>query len=124
MEDFFTNLFHQFPLIRYIAVYQHHSILSRQREDIQESSSSNSDLYEELLVNPTLLTLTKQRGNIDCGGLRYIIIAYGNFYQFVQEINAGHLSICMDKSAQPSKMVAAIRSFIELNHPELVINGI
>ena len=39
--------------------------------------------YEELLVNPTLLELTRQRGNIDCGGLEYLVIRYGNFFQLV-----------------------------------------
>ncbi|HEX6048536.1 MAG TPA: hypothetical protein VFZ21_04685 [Gemmatimonadaceae bacterium] len=33
-----------------------------------------ADRYEELIVNPTLITLTKQRGDIDCGGLEFLVI--------------------------------------------------
>ena len=43
-----------------------------------DASGLESDRYEELLVNPTLLTLATQRGNIDCGGLKYLIVRYGN----------------------------------------------
>lgn len=40
----------------------------RERPDLADASSSESDRYEELLVNPTLITLARQRGEIDCGG--------------------------------------------------------
>jgi hypothetical protein len=64
--------------IRYVAVYQNDQLVFKQRQQTSDSSSSDTDQYEELLVNPALLTLARQRGNIDCGGLRYIIVGYGN----------------------------------------------
>ena len=79
--------------IRYVAIYQEEQLQSRSREGTENDSSSESDRYEELLVNPTLLTLTTQRGNIDCGGLEYLIIRYGNFFQFVLPTVWGHVSV-------------------------------
>ena len=32
-------------------------------------------------MNPTLLTLARQRGGIDCGGLDDLVVAYGSFFQ-------------------------------------------
>jgi hypothetical protein len=65
------------------------------------ASAPESDRYEELLVNPTILTLTRQRGNIDCGGLGYVVVRYGNFFQFVAPIEGGHVSVAFDPDADP-----------------------
>ena len=56
-------------------------VVTRERSGLIDASSGESDRYEELLVNPTLLTLAAQRGDIDCGGLRYLVVAYRNFWQ-------------------------------------------
>ncbi len=85
--------------IRYVAIYQDNNLESWQRDDLNDSSSSDSDTYEELLVNPTILKIAKQRGDIDCGGLDFVIIKYGSFFQLIREIENGHISICIDKSA-------------------------
>jgi hypothetical protein len=61
-----------------------------------------------LLVNPTLLTLATQRGNIDCGGLRYLIIGYGHFQQLVILRLAGHVSIAFELGANPLDYLQAI----------------
>jgi hypothetical protein len=42
-----------------------------------------SGKYEELIVNPTVLTLVRQRGNIDGGGVEFLLIRYGSFWQTV-----------------------------------------
>jgi hypothetical protein len=47
------------------------------RPDIGKPTASESDHYEELLVNPAILTLAHKRGNIDCGGLEYVVVATG-----------------------------------------------
>jgi hypothetical protein len=72
--------------VRYVAVYINDGLTMKARESLADSSSSESDKYEELLVNPTLIKLASQRGNIDCGGLRFLIIGYGNFFQFVYPV--------------------------------------
>ena len=82
--------------VRYVAVYRNGSLESKVRKGISNASSSDSDVYEELLVNPTILTLVGQRGNIDCGGLEYILVRYGNFFQLVIPTDWGHASICIE----------------------------
>ena len=66
--------------VRYVAIYREGHLEIKSKEGTLGASSSDSDRYEELLVNPTLITLATQRGNIDCGGLDYLIIRYGNFF--------------------------------------------
>ena len=78
--------------VRYAAILHQGALRLHERSGLQGASDPESDRYEELLVNPTLLTLVTQRGNIDCGGLRFVIIRYGNFFQIVRSIPEGHLS--------------------------------
>jgi hypothetical protein len=85
--------------VRYVAVYRDGELEMKSRPGTAGASSSESDRYEELLVNPTLLTLTGQRGNIDCGGLESVLVRYGNFYQYVMPAPWGHVSVCIEPDA-------------------------
>ncbi len=95
--------------IRYVAIYSHGELVTSSRPGTAGASSSESDKYEELLVNPTLLTLVNQRGNIDCGGAEFVLVRYGNFYQIVMPIVDGHISICVEPYADPLKLIEPIR---------------
>jgi hypothetical protein len=77
-------------------------------------SSSDSDKYEELLFNPTILKIAKQRGDIDCGGLDFVIIKYGSFFQLISEINNGHISICIAKNVNPLSLEREIKNLISV----------
>jgi len=99
--------------IRYVAIYRDGQLKSESKSGPQGASSSESDRYEELLVNPTLLKLAAQRGNIDCGGLDYLLIRYGNFFQFVLPINWGHVSVCIEKSADPIPIGLKVKALFE-----------
>ena len=105
MDTLLDTLFQVTQHIRYIAVYSAGQLVLRQRPDLHNASASDSDRYEELLVNPTLLTLTRQRGEIDCGGLAYIIIRYGYFFQLVIPLNKGHISLAFEPQADPLNYV-------------------
>ncbi len=78
--------------VRYVAIYRDGKLETKSKEDTQGASSSESDRYEELLVNPIMLKAASQRGNIDCGGLDYLLVRYGNFFQFVLPVSWGHVS--------------------------------
>lgn len=99
--DLVDTVFAVSPDIRYVALYRDGRLEMRERVGLANSSDSESDRYEELIVNPTLLVLTRQRGEIDCGGLRYVIVGYGNFYQFIVPIDHGHISIAFELQANP-----------------------
>ena len=87
------------PNVRYVAVYRDGLLRSRERVGLEGASASESDKYEELLVNPSVLTLVRQRGNIDCGGLRYVVIRYGRFFQCVFPVEGGHVSVALEPTA-------------------------
>lgn len=87
--------------IRYVAVYRDGQLSVRSKANTAGASGEESNKHEELLVNPTLLKLASQRGNIDCGGLSYLIIRYGNFFQFVLPPDWGHVSVCFEPTADP-----------------------
>lgn len=91
------------PAIRYVAVYRDGVLESRERAGLAGASAGESDRYEELLVNPAVMTLVRQRGNIDCGGVRYFVIRYGSFFQCVFPISAGHLSVALEPDADLSR---------------------
>ena len=118
-NEIIDELFNSFPDIRYVAIYSDNELIYKQKQQTLDSSSSDTDKYEELLVNPILLTAARQRGNIDCGGLRFLIVGYGNFYQLVKEINGGHISICLDKSTDLTNMYNKIFELLKSKYSEL-----
>lgn len=93
--------------IRYVAVRSQGQLCLRQRAQLENASSPESDRYEELIVNPTLLTLVGQRGDIDCGGAQFVLIRYGNFFQFLVPLPGGHISIGMEADCNPLEVVAS-----------------
>ncbi len=79
-----------------------------EREPGPDSSAPESDRYEELLVNPTLLTLAGRRGDIDCGGLDYLLVRYRNFFQLVVPIPSGHVSVCLNPDADIAQLTSQV----------------
>ena len=110
MQNILQSIFEASEEIRYVALYHRGELHTQSRSGTVGASSGESDKYEELLVNPTLLKLTAQRGNIDCGGMHYILIRYGNFYQWVQPIRDGHISVCIEPHADALKVGALFQS--------------
>jgi hypothetical protein len=100
------------PSIRYVAVRRGREVVFQQREGLGGASSSESDRYEELLVNPTLLTLARERGEIDCGGLRFVVVGYGNFHQLVVPTDDGHVSIAFELEANPLDALDAVLDLV------------
>ena len=74
---------------------------------------SESDKYEELIVNPTLLKLVVQRGNIDCGGVEYVIIRYGAFFEFVMPIKNGHVSVGIELHSDIMELTNKIQNIVK-----------
>jgi len=108
MSDLHDDVFAISPDVRYVASASGQHVQVRSRPDLRNASSSDSDLYEELLVNPTLLTLARQRGEIDCGGLRYLIVGYGHFNMLVMPSGAGHVAVGFELGVNPVDHLQAI----------------
>ena len=94
--------------IRYVALYQNGRLQSHQRPGLENASASESDRYEELFVNPTLIKCATQRGQLDCGGLRGLVVAYGNFLQLVMPVPSGHLSVCFENGSNPLAFIGRL----------------
>ncbi len=107
------SIFRLSDRIRYVAVYRNGQLQSKSRSGTFGASSAESDRYEELLVNPTLLKLASQRGNIDCGGLDYLLVRYGSFFQFVLPTDWGHVSVCIERDAEPIPICELIKLHCE-----------
>lgn len=99
--------------IRYVAVYREGRLEMKARDGAADASRPESDRFEEVLVNPTLITLASQRGNIDCGGLDYLIVRYGNFFQFVLPTDWGHVSVCIEKTADPVAIGEEVKRLVK-----------
>jgi hypothetical protein len=112
-ENVTDQIFALSPAVRYVVLYRGGKLTSHQRSDLAGVSGSDSDRYEELFVNPTLLTLARQRGNLDCGGAKFVVVGYGNFYQLVINLPDGHASICFELTSNPLDYAASIRSICE-----------
>ncbi len=98
--------------IRYVAIYRDGELQMESKQGTAGASSSETDRYEELLVNPTLLKLAGQRGDIDCGGLEYLVIRYGNFFQLVVPQSWGHVSVCVEKEGNPISVARAVLAYL------------
>ncbi|HBE66798.1 MAG TPA: hypothetical protein DDW52_01485 [Planctomycetaceae bacterium] len=101
-------LFESSPAIRYVAVRNGSSVELHQRDDLDSPSESESDKYEELFVNPAILSLATNRGELDCGGLNYVLIRYGNFFQYIRSTVSGHVSIAIETDANLDEVVPDI----------------
>jgi len=112
MESLKEKIFAISKDIRYVAIYSDEKLISSERPGIENTSSSESDKYEELIVNPTLLKLVTQRGNIDCGGARFVIIRYGSFYEFVMPLKNGHLSVGIESGSNLMSIIEAIQNLV------------
>ena len=110
MKDVIDRVFDISSAIRYVAVYHQGGLTSATRPGLQNASAAESDKYEELLVNPTLLTLARQRGNIDCGGLEFIVVRYGSFFELVWPLAAGHISVGIEPATDPLAIVPGLRA--------------
>lgn len=97
----FATLYGVSDEVRYVALRSHGRVLLTSRVGDPASGDDRSDRYEELLVNPTLLTIAGARGAIDCGGLRYLVVGYPAFFALVLPTDAGHATISLPRSADP-----------------------
>jgi len=118
MSSLHDDVFAISPDVRYVAVAHGQQVDARSRPGLRYASGSDSDRYEELLVNPALLVLATQRGNIDCGGLRYLIVGYGHFHQLVVPGAAGHVSVAFELASSPADHLQAVLGVVARHERE------
>ena len=111
-EDLIHDVLAMGDFVRYVAIGEGQRITTAERDGLENASTSDSDRFEELFVNPALVTLARQRGELDCGGLRYIVAAYGAFIQLVMPTRSGHVSIAVEHGTELTAVVATVRGLL------------
>ena len=110
MPQLADALFALSPQVRYVAILRGRDLSLTERPGLAAASASGTDRYEELLVNPAVLTLLQRRGEIDCGGLDHVWIRYGNFWTGLFPLPDGHLNVGLEPDAVPTALVERIRA--------------
>ncbi len=113
MQNLIQSILQLAPEIRYVAVLRDGKLASRERAGLSQASASESDKYEELIVNPTLLKLVQQRGDIDCGGMHSVLIRYGNFFEYVRPADGGHVSVGIELGADTAALSRQIDMVVD-----------
>lgn len=75
-----------------------------------DAARVEGERWEELVVNPTLIELASRRGDVDLGGLDYLIVRYHRGTNVVLPVDGGHLSLLVEPDADPLPLVAVVRA--------------
>ena len=115
-EKLSPRLFPLDPDIRYVAVNQAGTIVEmEQRPDWPSYNAPETDRMEEFIVNPVVLELAKRRGDLDLGGIRYVVIRYGMQYQLLLPYKAGHVSVGVELKADVISIANRIAECLSLS---------
>lgn len=109
MPDLVAALFALSADVRYVALLRDGQLSLEAQPGLTGASAAETDRYEELLVNPTLLTLLQRRGDLDCGGLDHVWIRYGNFWTGLFPVPGGHLNVGLEPHAATAAATEGIR---------------
>ena len=99
--------------VGYVALGSGQEVLMRSAPGITGETTAETNFYEELLVNPTLLKLASQRAELDCGGLNYIAIGYGHFIQLIMRMEGGHVSLGVSRKTVTGEFAAKVWDVLE-----------
>jgi len=90
------------PKVRYVAVNQRGALEEMvQGEGHPSFNPLDTDRMEELIVNPVALELFVRRGNLDLGGVHFLVVRYGLQFQLILPWRAGHVSIGVEADGDP-----------------------
>ena len=99
--------------VGYAALGAGQEVLMRTAPGLKTATTTDSNFYEELIVNPTLLKLASQRGELDCGGVSYIAIGYGEFTQLIMLTKDGHVSLGVPRDAPVREIAGRVAGVLE-----------
>jgi hypothetical protein len=97
------------PIIRYAAVHLGGGEPLLRERPGASATAAEGERWDELIVNPVLIELAGRRGDVDYGGLDYLIVRYRRCTNIVLPLDGGHLSVLLDPDADPLPLVPTIR---------------
>lgn len=98
--------------VGYVALGRGSDVLMRIHADLRTTTTPESNFYEELLVNPTLLALAGQRAALDCGGLDHLAVGYAKFTQLLVRTREGHVSLGASRNAPARELAAKVHAVL------------
>ena len=98
--------------IGYIAMTSGQEVLLRLVPGVVTTTTAESNFYEELLVNPTLLALAGQRAGLDCGGLDHVAVGYGDFTQLLVRMRGGHASLGISRDSDARAVASRVHEVL------------
>lgn len=107
------GIFELNPSIRYVAVNQGGEIVEMEQK-LPSFNPADTDRMEELLVNPTVLDITRRRGELDLEGVRFVLIQYGLQYQAIFNYRDGHVSVGIESDSDAIGIVRQILRHLDL----------
>lgn len=111
-EALFAAVFGIGKEVRYVAIREGRDVIMRLAEGTPTATTPTSNYFEELLVNPAVLLLTDHRGALDCDGMQYVVIRYGDFQQFIARTAEGHISIGLPMRAVPEELSGRLKPIL------------
>ncbi len=107
------GIFELDPGIRYVAANQGGEIVEMEQR-LPSFNPDDTDRMEELLVNPTVLNITKRRGDLDLYGVSFIVIQYGLQYQAIFNYRDGHVSVGIESDSDAIGIVRKVLHHLDL----------
>ena len=98
--------------VGYVAMISGQEVLLRLLPGVVTTTTVESNFYEELLVNPTLLTLAGQRVGLDCGGLDHVAVGYGDFTQLLVRMRDGHVSLGISRHSDARAVAGKVHEVL------------
>lgn len=98
--------------VGYVALGCGSDVLMHHAPGVQTTTTDETNFYEELLVNPTLLKLAHQRAGLDCGGLSYVAVGYGDFTQLILLMRDGHVSLGVSRGAPVRELAGRVHEVL------------
>jgi hypothetical protein len=104
--------------VGYVALGRGQEVLMRPHPQLDTTTSPETNFYEELLVNPTLLALAGQRGGLDCGGLGFIAVGYQGFIEMIMRMKDGLVSLGVSSKTSVAEFAARIQDVLKRHGAE------
>ncbi len=112
-EKISPGIFDLDPGICYVAVNQGGEIVEMEQR-LPSHNPAETDRMEELVVDPTVLGITRRRGDLDMDGIRFVIIRYGLQYQAIFDYLEGHVSLGVKSECDVIAITKRIRNHLGL----------
>jgi len=99
--------------IRHVAVNRNGELVRAQRQNFSSAGSSEWETFEELVLNPTLLTMVTQHGRAHHRGCISAVIRYGDIEVLLIPVTNGCVSLGLELNAHPIQIRQKVRQILD-----------